>query len=237
LNTVVSTLRGLGRTYASILDDVRAHGVQFVLATAAAIGRVGNNLADLVAYVATAVVDTVREVIAGVLDIGRTLGDIVLNLAREGLAASLLGAALAQGLPVLERILQGVLRHAGPIGAALDWVITEAGNVAATAWRTTLETLQATGRAVGEVLDWAKAKSEAILKQVVAATAAAGAAIGQFIDWARHAGDAALTIVGEGLTRAGQTVDAILLWSRRPLSRACARISAGCLPAAPRSPN
>ncbi len=85
--------------------------------------------------------DLAYRLVNGALDIGKTV-------------ASLLGAALAQGLPVLERILQGVLRHAGPIGAAIDQFIDWAKHVGDAALAIVGGGLTRAGQTVDAILLW-----------------------------------------------------------------------------------
>jgi hypothetical protein len=119
---------------------------------------------------------------------------------------------MEQSLEVLSTALHGVFKHLGPIGAALDWILAQAQNVTAVAWKAVLEVMDAAGKGVHTILDWAKAKSSQVLGQVVAALNAAGNVIATVIDWTKTAGDAAIQVVSGVLFRAGQTVGDILLW-------------------------
>jgi hypothetical protein len=73
-------------------------------------------------------------------------------------------------------------------------------------------------RSARNSLDWAKARSNQVLGQVVAALNGAGNVPAKIIDWAKTAGDAAIQLVGGVLFRAGQTVNDILLWVEKDWS-------------------
>jgi len=90
------------------------------------------------------------------------------------------------------------------------------------------EPVVAAAAEVRDVLDWAHAQSDAMLRSVIAAMDAAGSMISRVIQWAATAGDAALSVAGEVLAAfeisasAAATVFTLLLeWfpgSYRPLS-------------------
>ena len=88
------------------------------------------------------------------------------------------------------------------LGEVLDWLLKQAGELATLAWRETMDALQLLGRSVREALDWAKAKSAAVLRKVIEAAEAAGALVGGARSQHRravgHTGQA-----GGGLLRAG----------------------------------
>jgi hypothetical protein len=94
----------------------------------------------------------------------------------------------------------------------VDWILAQAADVSALAWRALVESMQLIGRSVDEVLAFAQSRSEQMLRVVVTAIEDAGMVVSRVIDWAVRTGDRALAIVGEVLVKAGSTVDAILLW-------------------------
>jgi hypothetical protein len=110
-------------------------------------------------------------------------------------------------------------------------VLKQTEDLAAAAWREMLAALDAAGRGVSEILDWAKAQSDAILRSVIAAMDAAGRVVSQAIAWAVKAGDAALAMVAEVLVRAGHTVEEILLWVEKDALGGLASIVKGLLAA------
>jgi hypothetical protein len=109
-------------------------------------------------------------------------------------------------------VLHALLQNFGPIGDVVDWILAQAADVSALAWRTLVESMQLIGRSVDEVLAFAQHRSEQMLRAVAAAIEEAGMVVSQVIGWAVTAGDRALAIVGEVLVKAGNTVDGILLW-------------------------
>ncbi len=129
--------------------------------------------------------------------------------------ASVLATALQQGYLIFRRTVNALLSRMGPLGEVFDWLLTQAENVAALAWRETIDALQTFGRSVREALDWAAKKSIDVLKKVVQAIDAAGMVVADVIAWAKKAGDAALKAVGEGLYKAGRTVEYIMIWMEK----------------------
>jgi hypothetical protein len=94
----------------------------------------------------------------------------------------------------------------------VDWILKQAEDVAALAWRELVTALDAIGRSVDEILDWAAAQAEATMREVISALDAAGNMVARLVAWAASAGDLALRLVGEVLVRAGHTADNVLLW-------------------------
>ena len=83
-SAVLGALHTLGHGIGSLLDDVKAKGVQFVNSVAQAAAKIAGDIADLAAYAARAAVDVAKEVVKGVLAAGQTLGALVIHLAQEG---------------------------------------------------------------------------------------------------------------------------------------------------------
>jgi hypothetical protein len=61
---VMAALHTLGHSLASLLDDVRQRGAQYLRSVATAAARIATDAADLATYAARAAVDTAREVVA-----------------------------------------------------------------------------------------------------------------------------------------------------------------------------
>src|SRR5262249_55120896 len=84
---VLTSLHALGHNIASLLDDVKARGAQFVRSVAEAAAHIATDLADLAAYAARAAVDVAKEIVGGVIAAGQTIGDLVVHLAQQGIEA------------------------------------------------------------------------------------------------------------------------------------------------------
>jgi phage-related protein len=81
---VLNALHTLGHGIGSLLDDVKAKGVQFVNSVAEAAARIASDLSDLATYASRATIDIAKEVVKGVLAAGQTIGTLVIHLAQEG---------------------------------------------------------------------------------------------------------------------------------------------------------
>ena len=57
-------------------------GPQFVRGTVASIGRIGGALADIASFVVSAATAVTREVVQGLIDVGRSLGDMIAAIAK-----------------------------------------------------------------------------------------------------------------------------------------------------------
>jgi len=168
-------------------------------ASVKAIFALGKSLADFIKAAVASSIDLAEALIAAAVQAGEAV-------------ANVFATALAQGMEVLQRALHGVFKHLGPLGAALDWIMTQAVNVSNLAWKTVVDALDVAGKGVHQILDWAKAKSNQALGLVAAALSGAGKVLSQILDWVKTAGDAAISLVSGALFKAGQTINDILVW-------------------------
>src|SRR6478736_3573325 len=156
--------------------------------------KAGQALIEFTKFIANAVVDVAKEVLAALLEAGKLLVDVIKTMAMHAVAAikkvveaffalgkalvTLLKETLTLGMALLKKvvtesyfvfrkIINAVLQALGPVGDILGWLLDRGEALASALWREAVLAIRFVKKSVTEILDWAAEQTQAALERII----------------------------------------------------------------------
>lgn len=156
LKKVVQALFDIGRTVLNLIEDMVKLGIVFARKFITAITQIAGGLLKFAKEVLILTYKAAAGLVKSLLEAGLTVFEV-------------LGTVVGASYLVFRRVINGIIKHLGPVGQIMDWVLTQVEDSVSDLYHDALLAIKYGKGKITDAIDWAVAKSEEALENVLKA--------------------------------------------------------------------